>query len=125
MIKINIGSRIKSLRLGKGLNQAQLGSLLGVSDKTISSWEINRTEPNMGMVGKMCEVFQCKKTDIIGKSQYDTLDDVNALCVADLLLNPKYYKAMENLMTLSEARKNDIIDMINMYYRKENPDADA
>ena len=33
-----LGDNIKRLRAESGLSQAELGKLLGVSDKTISSW---------------------------------------------------------------------------------------
>lgn len=57
-MKITIADNIKRLREKRGLNQIELGELLGVSDKTISSWEIGRTEPNMGYVQAMCDVFK-------------------------------------------------------------------
>ena len=50
-----------------------LAELIGVSDKTVSSWEINRTEPKMGMVEKISSALNCKKTDIIGIDE--TVDD--------------------------------------------------
>lgn len=63
---MSIGSNIKKWRELRNLKQAELAELVGVSDKTVSSWEINRTEPKMGMVEKICSALQCKKTDIIG-----------------------------------------------------------
>lgn len=56
-MNITIAQNIKNLREKRGLNQVELGQLLGVSDKTVSSWEIGRTEPNMGYVQAMCEIF--------------------------------------------------------------------
>lgn len=56
-MKTNIGQTIKKLREAKGLNQEELGAILGVSDKTISSWEINRTEPKMGIVQRIADLF--------------------------------------------------------------------
>ena len=56
-MNITIAQNIKNLREKRGLCQAELGDLLKVSDKTISSWEIGRTEPNMGYVQAMCEIF--------------------------------------------------------------------
>lgn len=57
MNNITIARNIKNLRESRGLNQYELGEKLGVSDKTVSSWEIGRTEPNMGYVQAMCELF--------------------------------------------------------------------
>ena len=65
-MKINCGENIKKFRLLNDLSQTELGDKLGVKHGAISSWENNRTEPNMPMVEKICKVLQCKKTDIIG-----------------------------------------------------------
>lgn len=63
---MSIGNNIKKWREIRNLKQSELAALVGVSDKTVSSWEINRTEPKMGMVEKICVALKCKKTDIVG-----------------------------------------------------------
>lgn len=62
---MSIGMNIEALRKRNNLKQSELGKLLNVSNKTVSSWERGRTEPNIGMVEKMCSVFHCTKTEII------------------------------------------------------------
>ena len=42
-----IGDNIRRLREEKGMSQSELAKKLFISDKTISSWEVNRTEPKM------------------------------------------------------------------------------
>ena len=56
-MKRGIGTTIKMLRENKNISQEELGNVLGVSDKTISSWEINRTEPKMGIVQLLADYF--------------------------------------------------------------------
>ncbi len=48
------------------MTQAELAERLGISNKTISSWEVNRTEPSMVDVEKMANIFGCTKSAIIG-----------------------------------------------------------
>ena len=67
---MSIGNNIKKWREIRNLKQSELAELVGVSDKTVSSWEINRTEPKMGMVEKISTALNCKKTDIIGEDTY-------------------------------------------------------
>lgn len=69
---MNIGENIRKLRAAAGWTQEVLAERLNqlgfeVSSKTVSSWEVNRTEPNMGAIQKLTEVFKCKTTDIIGE----------------------------------------------------------
>lgn len=63
-----IGDNIRSIRLKRGFTQAQLGDLVNVSEKTVSSWEINRTEPKMGKIEQLAEALGCRKSDLIGES---------------------------------------------------------
>jgi len=65
---MSIGERIRNIREIRGLTQAELADRLGVSSKTVSSWEVNRTEPKMGMIENVCAILNCRKTDIIVES---------------------------------------------------------
>ncbi len=55
---MNLGNRIAKLRKEKHVTQQQLADKLFVTDKTISSWESNRTEPNLEMIIKISEVLE-------------------------------------------------------------------
>lgn len=44
---MNLGNRISELRMAKKLSQEELAKKVFVSNKTISSWELNRTEPDL------------------------------------------------------------------------------
>lgn len=55
---MNLGNRIANLRKVKGLTQQELANKLFVTDKTISSWEANRTEPNLEMIIKLSEILE-------------------------------------------------------------------
>lgn len=72
---MSIGDNIKKWREYRNLKQSELAEMLGVSDKTVSSWEINRTEPKMGMVEKISSALHCKKTDIIGIDEVEASDE--------------------------------------------------
>jgi len=67
---MTIGKNIRALRERRDLTQDQLAELLDVSQKTVSSWEIDRTEPKMGMIERICMVLNCQKTDIIENTNY-------------------------------------------------------
>lgn len=88
---MNIGNRISELRMAKKLSQEELAKKIFVSNKTISSWELNRTEPSLEMLIKLSEILDCnivyliygdiKKNDIeteikikINKEQFESLN---------------------------------------------------
>ncbi len=62
---MSYGENIKRLRRAANLNQAELGEMLHVSNRTISSWEQGRTEPNMDMVNALCEALKCKHSELM------------------------------------------------------------
>ena len=47
---MNIGEKIRTYRRNCNLTQKELGEKIGVSDKTISSWENSRTMPDLEML---------------------------------------------------------------------------
>ena len=65
MIKSNIGKTIKKHRKLAGLSQDELAAKIGVKRQTISSWEVDRTEPSIQDVQAMAKVFGCKVSDLI------------------------------------------------------------
>lgn len=62
---MNLGTRIMNLRKKKSLSQQELANKLFVTDKTIFSWEKNRTEPGLEMIIKLSEVFDCSASYLI------------------------------------------------------------
>lgn len=52
-----IGKKIKKLRNDAGYTQDELGKELIVTRQAVSSWERNRTEPDLDAITKICEIF--------------------------------------------------------------------
>ncbi|MBQ6970855.1 MAG: helix-turn-helix transcriptional regulator [Synergistaceae bacterium] len=51
------GLILKELRLGKGLSQEQLGSLVGTEGNVVSRWERGTSTPSLHYIHKLSEVF--------------------------------------------------------------------
>ncbi len=62
---MSYGERISNLRQSKNITQKELSSKLYVTDKTISSWESNRTEPSLEMIIKLSEILECSASYLI------------------------------------------------------------
>ena len=90
---MNYGERISNLRKNKNITQKELASRLYVTDKTISSWESNSTEPSMEMIIKLSEILEYSSSYIlhggnlkdniemeikikISKEEYDSLNRI-------------------------------------------------
>ena len=57
MYDYTFGNFLYSLRNEKGLSQAQLGELLGVTNKAVSKWENGSAKPNTILIPRIAEIF--------------------------------------------------------------------
>ena len=64
MIKFN--ERLKELRVEQGLSQIQLGKILGVSQRTISSWEADERRPDFETLEKIAKYFGVTTDYLLG-----------------------------------------------------------
>ena len=62
---MKIGKNIKAIRVSQKMEQKELANRLHISNKTISSWECDRTEPNIGMFEKIAEALNVTKTELL------------------------------------------------------------
>ena len=106
---MSLGTQIKLHRIKNGLSQDELGQLLHSSDekvisgKTISSWEIDRTEPKIGLIEQMCNIFKCQKTDLLGPDKHIDSD----LSIIQRERNKMSDKEKTKLMNILKANFDD------------------
>ncbi len=60
-----IGEKIKELRLEHKLSQKELATILKVSDKTVSHWELNYTEPPLSVVVLLKQYFNVSYEELL------------------------------------------------------------
>lgn len=54
---MNLGSRLKKLRIEKNISQQELANYLSISRQAISNWETDRTQPNIETLIKLCNYY--------------------------------------------------------------------
>lgn len=59
-------NRINKLRKENGMNQKELGSMLGVGQTTISAWEMGKNEPDYESMHKMARYFRVSVGYLMG-----------------------------------------------------------
>ena len=55
---MSIGSKIKEVRLERNMTQAQLGALIGVSQKAVAFWESESNEPKAFYIVKLVRALE-------------------------------------------------------------------
>lgn len=63
---MNIGERIKELRLDSGWSQTTLADKLFVSQDTISLWELGKSLPDIENLVKLCQLFRVSADYLLG-----------------------------------------------------------
>lgn len=100
---MTIGDNIKYFRKQSNLTQVELAEKIGVSNRTVCSWEINRTEPDMDSVDKICTVLGCTRNNLVSgpDNSYiipDMAPDIALLIDLYNRANPEQRQAVINLL---------------------------
>lgn len=56
---------LKAARVNAGLSQKAVADNLGISNKTICSWEKGHTFPSAGYIDKLCKLYGVSYDEII------------------------------------------------------------
>lgn len=114
---MNLGNRIAKLRKKKNLTQQCLADKLFVTDKTISSWEANRTEPNLELLVKISEELNCSTSYLI----YGDVDKSDIETEIKIKLTKKEYERLQIFFNDNAKFLNETTQLDTYYqpsYRK-------
>ena len=109
-----IGKTIRRIRTEKGISQAELGNLVGTNCRTVSSWEVERTKPDVDMLSRIAKALNSsvaelfeeesavteKERDFVRK--YRFLDKYGKKAV-DALLEVEFERCYEGIQKVIEA----------------------
>jgi len=63
-----LGERISQLRRSKSMTQEQLGLFLNVTAQAVSKWEKGDSLPDISLITKLADVFECTTDYLLGRS---------------------------------------------------------
>ncbi len=72
--KLTLGQKIKKARTKAGYSQKELGVILKLSDKAISSYEVDRAEPNLKVLKQISQATKTPFQYFTGECDEDALD---------------------------------------------------
>lgn len=70
-----VGNNISYYRKANGMTQSALAEKLNYSDKAISKWERGESVPDVYVLYKMSELFNCTLNEIIGQSTEENISE--------------------------------------------------
>ena len=101
---MNIGQKIKELRMGNNLTQEELAEELGVSFQAVSRWENSLTYPDITLLPVIANMFDVTIDWLLDLESYKKKEDIDKIIKQNrILLNQG--KTKERLELLEEAIK--------------------
>ena len=74
----SFGARLQRLRTAQGLTQGQLAVRLGVSEPSISAWELDKARPKAGRVEALADMLGVEIHELLGLEETENLRDLVA-----------------------------------------------
>lgn len=115
----SLGEKIKDIRLSNNLKQSEFTDILHISEKTISSWENNRTTPDLNMIYKISNYFKKSFYYLISDDYIDLNDDYidlnNNEIEIKLKVDRSEYERILNLLKNTAKYKNTV-KQIDTYF---------
>lgn len=98
-----IGDNIRRIRMKRNITQTELAEMVHVKPQTVSSWEVNRTEPNMGAMELLAKALKCRKSDLVEENSKVPLVDNLSADETRLIIAFREMSAPEKNMLLRSA----------------------
>jgi len=94
---------LKNLREEKGLSQADVATILGITRAAYAHYEQNIREPSIEIIKKLCQVYNVSADELLGLVEYGEKEAIS------YELTPKEAEIVLNYRNLSEKRKRQLI----------------
>ena len=89
-MRLEIGQKIKQLRLHRGITQEQLGQSLGLTGQAISKWESNTTMPDIQLLPELSALLGVSIDTLFSITDRTHIDRI-----ANMLENVRFLPAHE------------------------------
>lgn len=110
-MSMSIGTRIRELRKKNHLTQLDLSNLLYVTDKAVSSWESDRTEPSLETLIQLSEVLECSVSYLL----YGNIEKLDIETEVKIKLTEQEFRHLD-LLLKKEADYLKEIRHVDTYY---------
>ena len=122
---MDIGKKIKTLRLSNPLTQNELADILGVSKSTMSNYERNISTPAPDILLKLATYFEVTVDYFFQEKQNNSMDLIKESSAyhSDKIVTKDEWNTIIYYRRLSDEQKDYIKGhMIQLYQKKITPD---
>ncbi|MHB1126615.1 MAG: helix-turn-helix domain-containing protein [Bacillota bacterium] len=114
-----LGEKLSKLRKNKGLSQAELARLLGMSRSTYAQYEIDRRNPDYETLSKMASFFGVSTDWLLGRSNNSKRvkwKESSRLELEEILKESNVYF---NNAPLDEEDKEDLLELVKLALKRK------
>lgn len=118
-MKLELGNKIKQLRLQKGITQDTLAKALHVSYQTVSKWENDISMPDIQLLPEIAVYFGCRIDDLFDVSEQAQFERIENMLEMQEGLTGEEFKQAEMFLKghLSEkGQKSDALRLLSSLY---------
>lgn len=114
-------NRIKELRIKKDCSQAKLADILGVTQATLSGWELDKWQPDIEMLCKIANFFDVSIDYLLARTEYENYEKDYKPILDDFVksVNKEFMDMILQLQNLSNEHVYTILHMIEFFYKME------
>lgn len=106
---MNIGAKLKSLRVEKGFEPLDMAEKLNISETTYRRYERNESAPDLNMLEKISKIYEISISDILKEDSYTFYNTKNkGDNIGNVVINQLSEKIIEQYETRLK-EKDEII----------------
>ena len=97
-MNIEIGAKIKQLRLKLGMTQEQLGDELSVSPQAVSKWESGTTMPDIQLLPELSVLFGISIDELFSMTDESRMDRIENMIDNTHIISEKDFSDSESFL---------------------------
>lgn len=107
------GENLRTLRQSLGLSQFRFADKIGVTQASVSAWELGVREPELGIVFSIARQFNVPVSSLIPIEKSGIADDVNMRALDFLHQNPRWCVTFDKTRFFDEDQMNVVMSVID------------
>lgn len=113
---MDIGEKIRSARISKGMTQEELGKFLGVQKSAVAKYENGRVvNIKRSTLKKISDILEIRPSELISVEEMQKKNDALTDIVVRLRTDGKFSSAVERLSQLDEVQLASVMQVVDAF----------
>ena len=109
---MNFHTKLRNLRLSRGLTQMEVAEGLGSSQASVTSWETGRREPDFATIKRISEYFNVPMSSLLPSEDVADENYISSMSQS-IAQNPKLRLLFDRTKFLSDSDLDAVLTVVN------------